>query len=94
MELELVPLVGGSVLSLISAKVGQQVLFFLSGLAGIGATPIVPTFQVFAVYPTFTLATKIDDSLGTNVFPCTFLGLIMTGTKHELLTKFLKIKPP
>lgn len=34
----------------------------------------------------------MEEVLGIEVFPYSILGLIMTGTDHDMLTKFVKIK--
>lgn len=36
----------------------------------------------------------MDKASRTNVFPQLVLGSIMSGTKHDLLTMFWKMKPP
>lgn len=36
---------------------------------------------------------SIDEASGTNAFPCQVLSLMITGTEHDMLTKFLKMKP-
>lgn len=69
-------------------------LDFLSGIAGTRATPIILVYQALDIHPTITMAPTMDEALGIGVFPHLVLGSVMIGTKHELLTKFLKIKPP
>lgn len=43
---------------------------------------------------TIAMAPRMDKVLGIDVFSYLTLGLIMISTKYELLTKFLKMKPP
>lgn len=43
--------------------------------------------------PTIIIALRISEALGTEIFPCLVLGPIMTRTDHDMLTKFLEIKP-
>lgn len=69
-------------------------LAFLSGLTGTGATLTLLIVQVLGAYPTATMAPKIDEFFRTDVLICLVMGPFMTGTKHKLLTKFLKLKPP
>lgn len=38
------------------------------------------------------MALKMDEVLGTGVFPHLILEFVMTDTKHDLLTKFFKMK--
>lgn len=40
------------------------------------------------------MAPRMDESSGTSAFSHLVFGFMMTGTKHKLLIKFLKIKPP
>lgn len=55
---------------------------------------MILTFQDVVVHLTISMAPIIDEALGTNVFPYSILGFVITGMKYELLTKFIKIKPP
>lgn len=75
--------VGHSGLPPMSSEAVQQVLEFLCGLESIRATPSVPV----------THAPMIDKASDTDVFFPPLLGLVMTGTEHEILTKFLMFKP-
>lgn len=80
-------------LLLILAGFIQQVLAFLSGFLGTGATPLVLVFKSLVVDPIIPMAFRIDESLGNNIFPYLILCLVMIAMKHDLLTKFLKMKP-
>lgn len=35
----------------------------------------------------------MGEALRTKIFPRTMLGVVMTGNKHDMLSKFLKMKP-
>lgn len=45
------------------------------------------------VYPTITMAPWINKASETNVFPHLVLVYVMIDIDHDLLTKFLKVKP-
>lgn len=69
-------------------------LAFLSGLEGIRATPIIPSFEDPIVYPTICMAPRMVEASWADAFSHLVLGYMMTGTERDLLTKFLKMKPP
>ena len=52
-------------------------------------TPLVSEVQHAAI-----MAPRMDASLDIGTFPCLTIGPIMTNDQHELLSKFLKLKPP
>lgn len=68
----------------------QHVLDFLSGLDRTRETPTLSVYQDSVVHLTDTMTPRIDKALGTDAFP----HLIKFLMKHELLIKFLKMKPP
>ncbi|XP_069146470.1 uncharacterized protein [Solanum lycopersicum] len=75
----------------------NQVLAYLSGLSDQGQTPPVfsaPAPQVPEVQHAATVAPRMDASLEIGTFPRLTTGPIMTNDQHELLSKFLKLKPP
>ena len=75
----------------------NQVLAYLSGLSDQGQTPPVfsaPAPQVLEVQPAATGTPRMDASLEIGTFPWLTTGPIMTSDKHELFSKFLKLKPP
>lgn len=74
------------------SKVVQHVLAFLSELAGTLSAPTVSTLQALGTQPFDTIA-RIEGALGTNSFFNHSLVPVMNGIEHEMLTKFLKLKP-
>lgn len=86
--------IGDASLSQMNSDMIQQVLSFFSGLANTGATPAMPSYQFPDVQLTTVLTPRMGEVLGIWDFPCLVLGPIMTGTKHGMLTKILKMKPP
>ena len=75
----------------------NQVLTYLSGLSDQGQTP--PMFSpraplVPGVQHATVVAPRMDASLEVGMFHRLTTGPIMTSDQHELLTKFLKLKPP
>ncbi|WMV45532.1 hypothetical protein MTR67_038917 [Solanum verrucosum] len=75
-------------------EVIQHVLAFLSGLEGTGATLDVPITQVPGTQLVVATTPGMDEASGKKAILHPVLSPVMTGTKHELLTKFLKLKPP
>lgn len=49
-------------------KVVQQLIGFLSGSAGTGATPMVQAFQALVVHPTIVMAPRMDKLQGPILF--------------------------
>ena len=75
----------------------NQVLTYLSGLSDQGQTPPVfsaPAPQVQGVQHAAAVTPCMDASLEVGTFPRLTIGSIMIGDQHELLIKFLKLKPP
>ena len=75
----------------------NQVLTYLSGLSDPGHTP--PVFsaaapQVQGVQHKVVVAPRMDASLEVGTFSRLTTGSIITGDRHELFIKFLKLKPP
>ena len=74
----------------------NQVLSYLSGLSDQGQTR--PVFsasapQVSRVQHAAVVAPCMDASLKVGTFPRLTTGLLMTRDQHELLCKFLKLRP-
>lgn len=42
---------------------------------------------------TAIVSLKMGEALGTSIFPCLVLDLIMIRIEHDMLTKFVKMKP-
>ena len=75
----------------------NQVLAYLSGLSDQGQTPLVfsaPAPQVLEVQHASTASPRMDVPLEIGMFPRLTTGPIMINDQHELLSKFLKLKPP
>ena len=75
----------------------NQVLAYVSGLSDKVQTPLVifaPAPQVPGVQHGAAVAPRMDTSLEIGTFPRLTTGPIMTSDQHELLSKFLKLKPP
>ena len=75
----------------------NQVLAYLSGLSDQGQTTPVfsaPAPQVPGAQHAAAVAPRMDASLEISAFTRLTTGPIMTSDQHELLTKFLKLKPP
>lgn len=66
----------------------------MSGFAGTGVIPTVQTTQILVTLVIVTIIPKVDGDLGTNTFFRPSLGPMMTGTEHEMLTKFFTLMPP
>lgn len=83
---------GVATLPLMSVGVVQQVLSFLSGLAGTGSNLSIPVVQDIGVYPIISTSLKMDKASRIDGFPHSILGNVMIGAEYDLLTKFLKMK--
>lgn len=77
----------------IFVEVVQQMLNFLSGLGGTGSTFTAEDFQASLVHSIIVIASRIYEVLGNDAFAHSVLGSLMTSTKYDLRTKFLKMKP-
>ena len=53
-----------------------------------------PAPQVQGVQHAAAAAPRMDASLEVGTFPRLTIGPIMTSDQHEILSKFLKLKPP
>lgn len=69
-------------------------LYFLSGLGSIRYTHVMHSYQFIGAQLTTVIAPGVCEALETGIFPHTMLGPIMTKTKHDMINKFLKMKPP
>lgn len=72
----------------------QQIMSFLKGLTGLGVLPSVQATQALTNSHLAITAPKVGGIGGNDVFFRPLLGSVMTGNEHEMLTKFLKLKPP
>jgi len=70
----------------------QQIISFLKGLVGPGVLPYVQATQAPTNPPIVITVPKVGGNVGNDVFFCSLLGSVMTGNKHEMLTKYLKLK--
>ena len=54
---------------------------------------ICSTTQALANPPVASIAPKTGGTIGNNVFLPPLLGKVMVGNEHDMLNKFLKLKP-
>lgn len=64
---------------------------FLSGLAGTGAAPTILAYLVQIFHPTIIVNPIMDKASGIDTFLFSILAPVLSATKYELLTKFLRI---
>ena len=68
----------------------QKIISLLRGLAGPG---MLPYDQALANLPVSDTTPMSGKTGGNDAFSHPFMGLIMTGNEHAMLTMFLKLKP-
>lgn len=51
------------------------------------------TYHSSGVQPTTTVAPRMGETLRAEMFLCLMLGPIMIMNEHDMLTKFLRMKP-
>ena len=71
----------------------QQIVSFLKGLVDPGVLHSVqatqaPTNRISIIVP------QVGENVGNDVFFRPLLSCVMIGNEHDMLTKFLKLKPP
>lgn len=69
-----------------------MMLAFLSRLDGTRVATLM--VQALGANTTIVMAPIMDEASGSNTFPYPISGFMIIGTKDELLTKFLLMKPP
>uniref|UniRef100_M1DBY3 Uncharacterized protein n=1 Tax=Solanum tuberosum TaxID=4113 RepID=M1DBY3_SOLTU len=81
----------GSILYASGCNVVDGSFWIYNGLL-IRSTPIVTTTQAPSTQPIVAIAPRMDEASSIDAFFHSILDPVMTGTEHELLTKFLKLK--
>lgn len=81
---------GNAGVPLLDPVLAQQILSLLKGLAGQG---MFPSSQAPANSHVAGTAPKSSEIVGNDDFFHPFFGLVMTENEHDMLTKFLKLKP-
>lgn len=67
---------------------------FLKGLVGPGVFPSVQETQAPTNPHVAITTSKLGGTRGNDAFFRPLLGFVMTANEHEMLTSFLKLKPP
>ncbi|KAH0773664.1 hypothetical protein KY290_010801 [Solanum tuberosum] len=78
----------------IDLVLARQIMPFLKGLVGPGVLPSVQATHGPANPPISSTAPWTGGTGGNESFFHPLLGSVMTGNEHEMLTMFLKLKPP
>ncbi|KAK4706576.1 hypothetical protein R3W88_033865 [Solanum pinnatisectum] len=77
----------------IDPVLAQQIMSFLKGLAGPKVLPSAQATQAPVNPPIAITTLKMGGNISTDDFFRPLLGFVMIGNEHEMLTKFLKLKP-
>lgn len=72
----------------------QRFMSFLKGLVVSGVIHSFQLTQAPANIPIVIILPRVVGTVGNVAFFHPLLGPVMTGNEHEMLTKFLKLKPP